>query len=86
VSGIIIVIIITKLLPAVYPYVSLKVNYPKNYDAVSLIDKVILEEGLYVYNMHNIVQKDFSFSIAPVQSRSGSLVCLKSSLTHAKKM
>jgi hypothetical protein len=28
----------------------------------------------YVYNMHNMVEKHFSISIAPVQSRGGSLV------------
>jgi hypothetical protein len=38
---------------------------------------VILEEGLYVYNIHNIVDKYFSISIAPVQNQSGSLVCDK---------
>jgi hypothetical protein len=40
-----------------------------NFDAVFLIDRVIQEEGYYVYNMYNIVEKDFSISIAPEQSR-----------------
>jgi hypothetical protein len=38
------------------------------------IDRVIQEEGLYVYNMHNIEEKYFLTSIAPVRSRGGSLV------------
>jgi hypothetical protein len=44
---------------------------------VFLIDRVIQGEGLYVYGMHNIVQKHFSVNIAPVRSRGGSLVCNK---------
>jgi hypothetical protein len=39
---------------------------------VSLIDGVIrglLEEGLYVYNMHNIVEGHFSVSIALVRNQ-----------------
>jgi hypothetical protein len=35
---------------------------------------MIQEEGLYVYGMYNILEKHFSISIAPVQSRGGSLV------------
>jgi hypothetical protein len=31
------------------------------------------EEGVSVYNIHNIVEKHFSVSIAPVQSRGGLL-------------
>jgi hypothetical protein len=30
-----------------------------------LIDRVIQEKGLYVYNMHDIVEKHFRISIAP---------------------
>jgi hypothetical protein len=41
---------------------------------VSLIDRMIQEEFLYVYNMQNIVHKHFSMCIAPVQSRGRSLV------------
>jgi hypothetical protein len=36
-----------------------------------LIDRVIQKEGLNVYNMHNIVEKHFSISNAPVRSRGG---------------
>jgi hypothetical protein len=39
-----------------------------------LIDRVILVDGLYVYNMHNIVEKHFRISISPVRSQGGSLV------------
>jgi hypothetical protein len=35
-------------------------------DAV-LVDRVIQEEGLYVYNMHNLGEKHFSISIALVR-------------------
>jgi hypothetical protein len=35
---------------------------------------VIQEVGLYVYNMHNIVEVPFSITIAPVRYRDGSLV------------
>jgi hypothetical protein len=35
------------------------------------------EKGLYVYKMHNIVEKHFITSIAPVRSRSGSLINIK---------
>jgi hypothetical protein len=35
---------------------------------------VIQEEGLYAYNMHNILEKHFSISIAPVRNRAGLLV------------
>jgi hypothetical protein len=45
-------------------------NYLPEFDMVFLIDKVIQEQGLlYVYNMHNMVEKHFSISIAPVRSR-----------------
>jgi hypothetical protein len=36
-----------------------------------LIDREIQEEGLYVYNMHNIVEKHFCISIAAMQSQDG---------------
>jgi hypothetical protein len=50
-----------------------------------LIDRAIQEEGSYVYNMHNIVEKHISISIAIVQSRGGSLVSNKyGSLTRNK--
>jgi hypothetical protein len=39
-----------------------------------LIDIVIQEEGLYVYNMDNIAEQHFSHNIAPVRSQDGSLV------------
>jgi hypothetical protein len=39
-----------------------------------LIDRMIKEERLYVYNMRNIVEKHFSISNAPVRSRGESLV------------
>jgi hypothetical protein len=42
-------------------------------------DRVIQEEGSYVYN---IVEKHFSFSIAPVQSRGGALVNYKTCWSH----
>jgi hypothetical protein len=44
-------------------------------DAVFL-NRVIPEEGLYVYNISNIVKKHFSISIESVRSRGGSLVIL----------
>jgi hypothetical protein len=34
-----------------------------------LIDRVIEEEGLYVYTMYKEVEKPFSIRIAPVRSR-----------------
>jgi hypothetical protein len=37
----------------------------------SLIDRVIQEEGLYVYNIHNLEVKHFRISIAPVRSLEG---------------
>jgi hypothetical protein len=46
----------------------------KGFNAVFLIDSVTQEVGLYVYNMHNIVDKHLCISIAPVRSRGGSLV------------
>jgi hypothetical protein len=39
-----------------------------------LVDRVIQEEGLYVSNMQNVVEKHISISFAPVRSRGGSLV------------
>jgi hypothetical protein len=36
-----------------------------------LIDRMIHEVGLYVYNMHNKVERHFSISIAHVRSRAG---------------
>jgi hypothetical protein len=39
-----------------------------------LIDRVIQEEDWDVYNKHNIVDKQFSISIAHVQSRGGLLL------------
>jgi hypothetical protein len=36
--------------------------------------RVIHEEGLYVYNMHNIVEKHFNMSFEPVRSWDGLLV------------
>jgi hypothetical protein len=45
-----------------------------DFDAGFLINRVIKEEDLYVYNMHNKVEKHFSVSIAPVRSRDDSLV------------
>jgi hypothetical protein len=44
-----------------------------DFDAVFL-NRVIQEEGLYVYNMHNIVEKHFNIGIAPVRSQGGLLV------------
>jgi hypothetical protein len=41
---------------------------------VSLIDRVIQDEGLYVYNMHNIAEKHFNISIALVRRRGEPLV------------
>jgi hypothetical protein len=38
---------------------------------------VIQEEGLHVFNIHNLVEKHFNMSIAPVRSQSGSLVQYK---------
>jgi hypothetical protein len=38
------------------------------------IDRVIPKEGLYTYNMHNIVEKRFSINIVPVRSQGGLLV------------
>jgi hypothetical protein len=35
-------------------------------------DRVIQEEGLYVYNMQIMVEKHFGISTAPVRSRGGS--------------
>jgi hypothetical protein len=38
---------------------------------ISLIDIVIQEEGLYVYNMHNMEEKHFVISTAPCEARVG---------------
>jgi hypothetical protein len=35
---------------------------------IFLIDRVIQEEGLYIYNMHNIVKKHFRISIVPCKA------------------
>jgi hypothetical protein len=49
-------------------------DYPTDFDALFLTDKVTQEEGVFVYNMHNIVEQHFSFGIAPLRCRGGSLV------------
>jgi hypothetical protein len=49
-------------------------NYPKNVDAVFLLDRMIHEEGLYEYNMHNLAEKHFSISMASVRNRGELLV------------
>jgi hypothetical protein len=38
-----------------------------------LTDRVVQEEGLYVYNVDNTVKKHLSISIAPMRARDGSL-------------
>jgi hypothetical protein len=43
---------------------------------IYLTDRVFQEKGLYVYNMHYIVEKHFSISIPPVRSRGGSLASM----------
>jgi hypothetical protein len=50
-------------------------NYATDFDAV-FFNRMIQEEGLYVFNIHNIVNKHFSISIA-VRSRGESLVINK---------
>jgi hypothetical protein len=68
----------TKSLAALCPYVFLDLYYyPTDLDSVFLIDRVIKEEGLCVYNMFNIVKKHFSISVKLVRSRGGSLVTYK---------
>jgi hypothetical protein len=42
-----------------------------------VLDRVIRKEGLYVYDMHNVVEKYLSIGIAPVRNRGGSLVINK---------
>jgi hypothetical protein len=43
------------------PYVCLGLyNYSADFDAVFLWDRMIQEECLYVYNIHNIVEKHFA--------------------------
>jgi hypothetical protein len=44
---------------------------------VLLIDRGSQEEGLYVYNMYNLVEKHFLISIVPVRSRGESLLRYK---------
>jgi hypothetical protein len=44
----------------------------KDFDVV--FNRVLQQEGLFVYNMDNGVQKHFIISIAPVRSRGGTLV------------
>jgi hypothetical protein len=39
-----------------------------------LIERVVQDEGVYVYNVHNIVEKHFSISIAHARGRGRSLV------------
>jgi hypothetical protein len=48
-----------------------------DFNEVFLINRVIQEKSLYVYNMHNMVVKHFSINTARVRSRSGSLVDYK---------
>jgi hypothetical protein len=36
---------------------------------MDFLDRQIQEEGLYVYNVHNIVEKHFSVSVTPVRSQ-----------------
>jgi hypothetical protein len=43
----------------------------------SLTSRVIQEEGVYVYNMHDIVEQHISNSIALVRSRDGSPLLIK---------
>jgi hypothetical protein len=45
------------------------------------MDKVIQEEGLYVYNRHNIVKKHFSISTVAERNWGGSLVIDKANYT-----
>jgi hypothetical protein len=39
--------------------------------AVFLKDRVIQEEGLYVYNMLNLVEKDLVSALLPCEARAG---------------
>jgi hypothetical protein len=41
---------------------------------VFLINRVIQEEGLYGYNMHNIAEEHFSISIIPGRVASNNIV------------
>jgi hypothetical protein len=50
-----------------------------------LIDRVFQEEGLYVYNMNNLVEKHFSISIEPVKSWGGLLVFNKCYISNSGK-
>jgi hypothetical protein len=51
-----------------------------------LIGRVIYDDGLYAYNIHNIEEKHFSISIAHVRSRGGLLVInIKSQLCIARR-
>jgi hypothetical protein len=54
------------------PYVWLYLkNYSTDFYAVFLLDKVIQEEGLYVYKIRNIVEKRLSVSITLCKSKAG---------------
>jgi hypothetical protein len=49
----------TKSLPAVCPYVCLDLyNYQTDFEAAFLKDSLNQKKGLYVYNIHNIMEKD----------------------------
>jgi hypothetical protein len=52
-------------------------NYPTDIDVFFFIGKMIQEEGLYVYNINNIVEKHFNICIAPVRRRGESLVIIQ---------
>jgi hypothetical protein len=49
----------TKALPAICHLMLRFLKLP-NFDAVCLLDIVIQGEGLHVYNMHNIVERQFT--------------------------
>jgi hypothetical protein len=53
---------------------------PNGFQCFFLTDRVIQKEGLYVNIIYNMVEKHLRISIAPVQSRGGSLVVNKSIL------
>jgi hypothetical protein len=36
-----------------------------------LIDRVIQKEGLYLYNMHNILQKHSEYALRPCEAGAG---------------
>jgi hypothetical protein len=56
-----------------FPLSSLRMLRPLNllndFDALLLLDIVILEEGIFVYNMHNIVEKHLNISIERKKER-----------------